>query len=91
MVIICFFTSDKKTHDVKTKQPNELGIYDMSGNVSEWTSSYWRKDYGSSVDTRYRVERGGSWHSSVRNVRVPCRSGISPFLAIEYLGSRLAM
>lgn len=60
MVIICFFTSGKKTHDVKIKQPNEFGIYDMSGNVSEWTSSYWRKDYSSSVDTRYSVERGGS-------------------------------
>ena len=83
--------SGKKTHDVKTKQPNELGIYDMSGNVSEWTSSYWRKDYSSSVDTRYRVDRGGSWHSCVRNVRVPCRSLNVSFSGIKFIGFRLAL
>jgi formylglycine-generating enzyme required for sulfatase activity len=57
-----------KTHPVGTKKPNELGIYDMSGNVSEWCQD-WLGSYsifpqknpqGPSSGT-YRVIRGGSW------------------------------
>jgi formylglycine-generating enzyme required for sulfatase activity len=45
------------THEVGKKQANELGIYDMSGNVWEWTGSWDRGSEGS-----YRVIRGGSWN-----------------------------
>ncbi|MBR1786991.1 MAG: SUMF1/EgtB/PvdO family nonheme iron enzyme [Paludibacteraceae bacterium] len=60
--------SGERTHAVATKQPNELGIYDMSGNVWEWCQD-WYGLYSSSAQTNpqgassgwYRVYRGGSW------------------------------
>jgi formylglycine-generating enzyme len=62
--------SDRKTHPVGEKSPNELGIYDMSGNVREWCNDWYDENYYSKSpksnpmgqDTgQYRVLRGGSW------------------------------
>jgi formylglycine-generating enzyme required for sulfatase activity len=53
------------TRAVGGKSGNELGIYDMSGNVYEWCSSNWRANYSSSENGSSRVIRGGSW--SYRN------------------------
>lgn len=66
--------SGSKTHPVATKSPNELGIYDMSGNVWEWCQD-WKGDYssGSQINPTgptsgfYRVFRGGSWYESGRS------------------------
>lgn len=77
--------SGKKTHAVKTKKANELGLYDMSGNVYEWCSD-WMGNYTSSstVDPTgadsgsYRVYRGGSWYCAARLCRVAIRGGSSP-------------
>ena len=87
-----------QTHPVKTKQPNELGIYDMSGNVWEWCQD-WYGSYSSDAQTNptgassgsYRVRRGGGWDDSPR---LCCSSG-RIYGGPEYweynLGVRLAL
>lgn len=81
------------THPVGTKQANELGIYDMSGNVWEWTSDLWSSNYssyrngGSGSD---RVIRGGGWSRGVRDCRSASRYCNSPSARGRGLGLRLA-
>jgi formylglycine-generating enzyme required for sulfatase activity len=53
--------SSSKTHRVGQKSPNELGIYDMTGNVWEWTNSGWFGNYEKNRTSDRYVLRGGSW------------------------------
>jgi len=85
-----------KTYEVGTKSPNELGIYDMSGNVLEWVSD-WYRSYSSGAQTdpsgpisgSYRVYRGGSWSVSAKGCRVSNRDGNYPGRSYNFLGFRL--
>ena len=95
----CYYDNSGSTsHNVGTKSPNELGIYDMSGNVYEWCRD-WKGTYSSSsqVDPEgpsagsYRVFRGGSWDSGARSCCVSLRYGISPGCRDNYLGLRLCL
>lgn len=86
-----------RTRPVKLKQPNELGLYDMSGNVREWCRD-WYGSYSSSLQTDptgpstglNRLYRGGCWALSAPNCRVTCRTPSSPTSGV-YNGLRLAL
>ena len=90
--------SGSKTHAVGTKTANELGIYDMSGNVSELCSDWWggysagaqTNPQGPSSGSR-RVLRGGSWYSYARLCRVSDRNGSDPGYSYIDGGLRLVL
>ncbi len=89
---------DYGTHPVATKYANELGLYDMCGNVYEWVNDWYgaytdqpqTNPQGPDTGSR-RVTRGGSWYSNEMDNRMNCRNYESAGSRSYSLGLRLAL
>lgn len=79
------------TQQVAKKTPNELGLYDMSGNVSEWCSTWYSAYNATPSSYLYKVRRGGSYSGSATYCRVTSRDKNFPESHYKYVGLRLAM
>lgn len=92
-------TAGRSTHGVAQLAPNACGLYDMSGNVFEWTQdAYGPLNGGAATDPAgageaqmtYRVLRGGTWYSDASFARVSLRSFVYPDFSNYRVGFRLA-
>lgn len=87
--------SDWRTYPVGSKLDNEIGLYDMSGNVWEWTYDLWSDDYSSprngGSSGSNRVGRGGSYNMHDVGCRSSARNNYSPTNRRDHLGFRLAL
>lgn len=88
-----------ETQPVGLKKPNELGLYDMSGNVWEWCEDAWHDNYdgaptdgsswGSSDSDADRVDRGGTWYHGADDCTTTYRDSTGPSTSLDDLGFRI--
>ena len=89
-----------ETHPVGQKKANELGLYDMSGNVGEWCLDDWNHDSskqkaeftrGNDSDSSERMNRGGDWGRTDKGCRAAIRINNFPGSRLNTLGFRVVL
>ena len=93
-----FHNSDKHTHQVGLLKPNELGIYDMGGNVSEWVQDWYghysektkKNPQGAKKSDIGKIFRGGYWGNIPEYNNPGCRFVSNPNFKCPFIGFRLA-
>ena len=89
---------NSETVSIRSYSPNSLGLYNMSGNVWEWTCSKYEHEFNGHdnvcIDKFYNdftflTLRGGSWKDNEKWIRSSSRLGVNPFTKKEYIGFRL--
>jgi len=92
------FNAGGETHPVGKKLPNGYGLYDMHGNVNEWTQDCWNKSYDGAPtdgsawlkgDCGQRVFRGGDWGATLGSLTVASRDALSVSEHARMFGFRL--
>ena len=90
--------SGNKTNPVGQKEPNEIGVYDMSGNVWEWVSDWFGYFTDTPVDNpigsengEFKIVKGGGWFGYTGGSRVSCRGSDEPVNKRSYIGFRVAL
>jgi formylglycine-generating enzyme required for sulfatase activity len=95
----CWFSPNgaRSTHAVKGKLPNQLGLYDMSGNVWEWCWDWYSDyperpvhDYRGAEAGKVKIYRGGAYLNSINQLRTTFRIWDTPALKYRTLGFRIA-
>ena len=90
-------TTTQRSNQVSSKLPNELGLYDMSGNIWEWNWDWYNlpypagtlTDYPGVATGTYRVARGGSWSFPASYCTVAIRFDYNPYNQFSSLGFRV--
>jgi len=94
----CRLPNDNKTLPVGSFPPNRFGLYDMVGNVEQWTEDCWHDNYNgaprdgsawTSGNCVMRVLRGGSWNAYRGNLRLAFRNAYLPDYRSNYVGFRV--